>query len=156
VAFTREITLTEGRAMNREEIKELIPHREPMLLIDEIVRDGEYARGTYTVRGDEWFLQGHFPDNPVVPGVMLCEIIAQGSALLLKEQLSGKVPFFAGMNKVKFRHTARPGDRLDISAYILRHNGPFVILRGEARVGDVKVVEGEYTIALINKSEAYN
>jgi 3-hydroxyacyl-[acyl-carrier-protein] dehydratase len=142
--------------MNREEIKELIPHRGPMLLVDEIVLDGEYARATYTVRGDEWFLQGHFPDNPVVPGVVLCEIIAQGASLLLRDDLIGKVPFFAGMNKVKFRHTARPGDRLDVTVNIIRHNGPFVILRGEAHVGDVKVVEGEYTIALIDKNEAYS
>ncbi len=140
--------------MNREEIKKFIPHREPMLLIDEIVRDGEYARGSYTVRGDEWFLQGHFPGNPVVPGVVLCEIIAQGAALLLKDDLIGKTPFFAGMNKVKFRHTARPGDRLDITAHIIRHNGPFVILRGQAYVGTKKAVEGEYTIALIEQNEA--
>ena len=142
--------------MNREEIKELIPHREPMLLVDEIKLDGEYARATYTVRGDEWFLQGHFPGNPVVPGVVLCEIIAQGASLLLRDDLIGKVPFFAGMNKVKFRHTARPGDRLDIAAHIIRHNVTFVILKGEARVGDIKAVEGEYTIALINKDEAYS
>ena len=80
--------------MNREEIKQIIPHREPMLLVDEIVLDGEYARATYTVRGDEWFLQGHFPNNPVVPGVVLCEIIAQGASLLLRDDLIGKVPFF--------------------------------------------------------------
>ena len=140
--------------MNREEIKQFIPHREPMLLIDEIVRDGEYARGSYTVRGDEWFLQGHFPGNPVVPGVVLCEIIAQGAALLVRDQLKDHTPFFAGMNKVKFRHPARPGDRLDIAARIIRHNGPFVILKGEAYVGDAKAVEGEYTIALIDKENA--
>lgn len=140
--------------MNREEIKQIIPHREPMLLVDEINLDGEYARANYTVRGDEWFLQGHFPGNPVVPGVVLCEIIAQGAALLLKDDLIGKVPFFAGMNKVKFRTPARPGDRLDIHAKVIRHNGPFVILEGKAFVGKAKVVEGEYTIALINKDEA--
>ncbi|MFH1512972.1 MAG: 3-hydroxyacyl-ACP dehydratase FabZ family protein [Bacillota bacterium] len=141
--------------MNREEIKQFIPHREPMLLVDEIVRDGDTARGSYTVRGDEWFLQGHFPGNPVVPGVVLCEIIAQGAALLLKDQLFGKVPFFAGMNKVKFRHIARPGDCLRITASVIRHNGPFVILKGQAHVGKTKVVEGEYTIALIDKDETY-
>ena len=142
--------------MNREEIKQMIPHREPMLLVDEIVMDGDVARATYTVRGDEWFLQGHFPGNPVVPGVVLCEIIAQGASLLLRDDLIGKVPFFAGMNKVKFRHPARPGDRLDITAKIIRHNGPFVILKGDAYVGEQKAVEGEYTIALIDKENAEN
>jgi 3-hydroxyacyl-[acyl-carrier-protein] dehydratase len=140
--------------MNREEIKQLLPHREPMLLVDEIIRDGEYACASYTVRGDEWFLQGHFPGNPVVPGVILCEIIAQGAALLLQEQLTVKTPFFAGMNKVKFRSSARPGDTLRIKAKVIRHNGPFVIIQGQAHVEDKKIVEGEYTIALIDKEAA--
>jgi len=137
--------------MNRDEIKKIIPHREPMLLVDEITRDGDTAYAVYTVRGDEWFLQGHFPGNPVVPGVILCEIIAQGASLLLEEQLMEKMPFFAGMNKVKFRNSARPGDTLQIIARLIRHNGPFVIIQGQARVGDTKIVEGEYTIALVDR-----
>ncbi len=140
--------------MNRDEIKELIPHREPMLLVDDIIRDGEYALATYAVRGDEWFLQGHFPGNPVVPGVILCEIIAQGASLLLKDQLVGKTPFFAGMNKIKFRNSVRPGDTLRVKARVIRRNGPFVVITGQAHVGDKKVVEGEYTIALIDREEA--
>lgn len=140
--------------MNREEIKQLLPHREPMLLVDEIVMDGEYAIASYTVRGDEWFLQGHFPGNPVVPGVVLCEIIAQGAALLLREDLIGKTPFFAGMNKVKFRNSARPGDTLQVRTKVIRHNGPFVVIQGQAHVGSKKAVEGEYIIALIDKEAA--
>ena len=138
--------------MNREEIKQLLPHREPMLLIDETTCDGDTAHASYTVRGDEWFLQGHFPGNPVVPGVVLCEIIAQGAALLVQDQLADKVPLFAGMNKVKFRNSARPGDTLNITAQVMRQNGPFVVFKGQAYVGDMKIVEGEYTIALADRA----
>lgn len=96
--------------MNRDEIKKLLPHREPMLLLDETTPEGDEAHGRYTVRGDEWFVQGHFPGNPVVPGVVLCEMIGQNCAVLIGDKLLGKTPFFTGMNKVKFRHTVRPGD----------------------------------------------
>ncbi len=137
--------------MNRDEIKQFLPHREPMLLVDEITQDSDTAHGTYAVRGDEWFLQGHFPGQPVVPGVILCEIIAQSASLLLEEQLKGKTPFFAGMNKVKFRNSVHPGDTLQITAKLVRHNGPFVIIQGQAHVGGKKVVEGEFTIALVDR-----
>jgi 3-hydroxyacyl-[acyl-carrier-protein] dehydratase len=140
--------------MNRDEIKQLLPHREPMLLVDEMTRDGDSAHSRYTVRGDEWFLQGHFPGNPVVPGVVLCEIIAQGAALLVQDQLKDHIPFFAGMNKVKFRNSARPGDTLEITAQIVRRTGPFVVFLGQATVRGKKAVEGEFTIALVNRDAA--
>ena len=91
--------------MTREELKEYLPHREPMLLVDEITMDeNNVAHGIYHVRGDEFFLQGHFPGQPVVPGVILCEIIAQPCALLLGDALKGKIPFYTGIDKVKFKH----------------------------------------------------
>ena len=90
--------------MTREELKEYLPHREPMLLVDEITMDeNNVAHGIYHVRGDEFFLQGHFPGQPVVPGVILCEIIAQSCALLLGDALKGKTPFYTGIDKVKFK-----------------------------------------------------
>ena len=71
--------------MNKEEIMKILPHREDMLLLDEVEnRDGE-AIGHYTVRGDEFFLRGHFPENPIVPGVILCEMLAQSACILMKE-----------------------------------------------------------------------
>ena len=92
--------------MNKEEIKTFIPHREPMLLIDEAeVLDENTARGSRKIRGDEFFLQGHFPGNPIVPGVILCEMMAQTCSVLLRstmEQNPGSVPFFTGLDKVRF------------------------------------------------------
>ena len=77
--------------MNRDEIKTILPHREPMLLLDEAVLTGDgMAEAKYTVRGDEFFLQGHFPDNPIVPGVIQCEMMAQASCVLFADALKEK------------------------------------------------------------------
>ena len=80
--------------MTREEIKNYLPHREPMLLVDDVTMEGETAIGHYHVRGDEYFLQGHFPGYPVVPGVILCEIMGQCSAPLMLDELPGRLTFF--------------------------------------------------------------
>ncbi len=144
----------EANRMTRDEIKQILPHREPMLLVDEMELDGDAARATYTVSGKEWFLQGHFPGNPVVPGVVLCEVIGQSCAILLGDQLKGKTPFFTGMNKVKFKHTARPGDVLTVRARITRRNGPFFITEGDIHIGDQLAVQGEFSFALIANDEA--
>ena len=95
--------------MNRDEIKEFLPHREPMLLLDEVTVEGEKAIGKYTVKGDEFFLQGHFPGNPIVPGVIQCEMIAQTAVALLPD-CKGKTPLYTGLNNVKFKNPLLPGD----------------------------------------------
>lgn len=93
-------------AMNREEIKALLPHREPMLLLDEVELDEEgAARGKYTVRGDEYFLQGHFPGNPIVPGVILCEPGPIGLRAVSGADQGGLAPIH------RYQRGALPGDR---------------------------------------------
>lgn len=136
--------------MDREDLKKIIPHREPMLLIDEahLNEDGS-STGSYTVRGDEYFLQGHFPGNPIVPGVILCEMTAQSSCIMLADAIAGKTPVFTGINNVKFRVQVKPGDHICFNCRILREKKPFYIISGEAKVNDKLCMSGEFSFAVI-------
>lgn len=142
--------------MNREQLKEILPHREPMLLVDEawVNPDGS-ATGLYTVRGDEYFLQGHFPGHPIVPGVIQCEILAQSASILFEELLrEGKyMPLFGGMNKVKFRNQVRPGDqmKIDISLMYVKH--PYYMIKGEVKVNETVCMNGEFSIVMIPRGD---
>ena len=81
--------------MNQEDIMQILPHRAPMLLVEQVEQQDGWAVGHYHVRGDEFFLQGHFPGNPVVPGVILCEMLAQSACVLMKDQMvPGKLPVY--------------------------------------------------------------
>lgn len=135
--------------MNRDEIKTFLPHREPMLLLDEAELDenGD-ALGLYTVRGDEWFLQGHFPANPVVPGVILCEIIAQTAGVLLRDKLPGKTTLYAGLDNVRFRHMVRPGETVKVACRVVRQKANVYVVAGEATVSDALCASGVFTLML--------
>ncbi len=138
--------------MNKEEIKKILPHREPMLLLDEVSLDDEgYACGSYTVRGDEWFLQGHFPGNPVVPGVIQCEILAQTCCVLLGQSAADPdfTPFFTGLDKVKFRKPVTPGDVFSTRCKITREKAPFYFAQGEGSVDGKTVVRADFSFALV-------
>lgn len=138
--------------MKRDELKKILPHREPMLLLDEAeVVDG-VAHGRITITGDEFFVQGHFPGNPVVPGVILCEMLAQNCCVLMGDGLSGQenvTPFYTSLDKVRFKHPVRPGDTVELTCQIARHRGPFYFASGEARVGDALCVTAEMSFALM-------
>ena len=136
--------------MNRDEIKNILPHREPMLLVDEafIDEDGR-ARGSYTVSGDEFFLKGHFPGNPVVPGVMLCEMMAQVCCVLLSDSANGKTPYFTGLDKVKFKNMVKPKDKIEFTCEITNIKGPFYFAKGSGTVNGKLSVIGEFSFALI-------
>ncbi len=138
--------------MNREEIKKILPHREPMLLVDEVyLNEDGTATGYYHVRGDEFFLQGHFPGNPIVPGVIQCEMMAQASCILFEKQMSedGMIPVYTGLNKVKFRGQIKPGDRIRIDTQLVKERNPLYFLRGELSVDGRVCMNGEFSFAII-------
>jgi len=121
-----------------------------MLLIDEaeIGEDGS-AIGHYTVRGDEYFLQGHFPGNPVVPGVILCEMMAQTCAVLLAGSGAGKTPFFTSLDGVRFKNVVRPGDTIEFRCRLTGRRDPFHFAEGRGTVGGRLSVQGKFSFALL-------
>lgn len=137
--------------MNREELKQIMPHREPMLLLDEAEVSAE-GKGIarYTVRGDEFFLQGHFPGNPVVPGVIQCEMMAQACAVLLGNELTG-TPYYTGIKEAKFRKVCRPGDVLTIETQIIRARKPFYFAKAKVLVGGKVHSEAELSFAVVEE-----
>lgn len=138
--------------MNREEIKDILPHREGMLLLDEVHRDGDTACGALRIRGDEWFLQGHFPGAPVVPGVILCEILAQSACILLSDVMSeSKLPVYTGLNNVRFKSPVKPGDLFETKCRITRAKPPFYFAEGSGWVGDRLCVKAEFSFAITER-----
>jgi 3-hydroxyacyl-[acyl-carrier-protein] dehydratase len=135
--------------MNQEEIKKILPHRNSMLLIEEAELDGDTARGKYHVRGDEWFLDGHFPGNPVVPGVILCEMLAQSTCVLLQGVMSeGKLPLYTGLNNVRFKNPVRPGDTFETECRITKQKPPFYFAEGKGYVDGKLCVKAEFSFAV--------
>ncbi len=136
--------------MNRDEIKEFLPHREPMLLLDEVVVEDGRAIGKYAVRGDEFFLQGHFPGNPIVPGVIQCEMIAQTAVALLPD-CKGKTPLYTGLNNVKFKNPLLPGDTAVMTVELTARKGVFCFAKGKLEANGKLCTSAEFSFAIIAK-----
>ena len=135
-----------------KEIMELIPHRYPFLLIDTIeeLEPGERALGKKCVSGNEPFFQGHFPGNPVMPGVLILEALAQAgaAAILSKPEFKGRTAYFAGIDKARFRRKVQPGDVLMLETRIVKAKGPIGVGKAVATVDGEKVAEAELTFAI--------
>ena len=120
--------------------EDLLPHRPPFLFVDEIVDlvPGESASAIWRLTGDEWFFQGHFPGRPTLPGVLMCEAIAQVGALavLADERYTGKLPLFGGLDKARFRRQVVPGDDLLLECSMGRLSARAGKGSGVAKVGD--------------------
>ena len=135
--------------MDRDEIKKIIPHREPMILLDEAKLINGESTGRYYVRGDEFFLQGHFPGNPVVPGVILCEMMGQSACMLIENADEKATPYFTGMNNVKFKNKVLPGDAVELKSVLLKTKPPFYFIKSQGYVNGKLCVCGELSFAVL-------
>ena len=139
--------------LNKKEIKEIIPQREPFLMIDEVEEytPGEKAIAYKNVDINEWYFIGHFPGKPIMPGVLIAESLAQAGAIaiLSMEENKGKNALFAGIDKMKFKKMVVPGDRLKLEVNIIKRKGPIGVGEGIATVNGNLVAKGEFTFAVV-------
>ena len=123
-----------------------------MLLVDKAELLSEtVTEAQYTVTGDEFFLKGHFPGNPIVPGVILCEMMAQGSVMLFKDELLTHLALYAGLERIKFRRSVVPGDTVVINSRTVTRKGPFIMVDANATVNGQLCCSGTLSFMLVKK-----
>ncbi len=139
--------------LNKEEIKKIIPQRDPFLMIDEVEEyvPGESAIAYKHVDENEYYFKGHFPGNPIMPGVLIVESLAQTGAvaILSMKENQGKNALFGGIDKLRFKKTVVPGDTLKLEVKIIKRKGPIGIGEAIATVNDKIVAKGELTFAVV-------
>ena len=139
--------------LNKEKIKNIIPQRDPFLMIDEVEKyvPGESAIAYKNVNVEEWYFKGHFPGNPIMPGVLITESLAQTGAvaILSMDENKGKNALFGGIDKMKFKRKVVPGDRLKLEVKIIKRKGPIGVGEAIATVDEKIVAKGELPFALV-------
>lgn len=135
-----------------KEIKEILPHRYPFLMIDRVeeVIEGKSAKGYKNVTINENFFNGHFPEYPVMPGVLILEALAQMGAvcILSMDDFKGKIGFLVGADKVRWKKQVMPGDKLELEIEIIKLRGSIGVGKGKATVDNQIVCEGEIMFAI--------
>ena len=144
--------------LNKNQIKELLPHREPMLLIDELIdiKKLQSAVGIVNVKKDSFFVQGHFPDQPVMPGVLIVEAFGQSAAALTahgldKSTYEDKLVFLMGIEKARFRNPVIPDCKLLLKIEAIRSHGRVWKYKGEAFVDKVKMADAIWSATIVDK-----
>lgn len=146
--------------MDLTDIQKVLPHRYPFLMVDRVVEivAGERLVAYKNVTANEPFFAGHFPDHPVMPGVLILEALAQAAAILAYKSdsldVNEKVAYLMGVDKAKFRRPVVPGDRLELRVKVVKHKGPIWKERGEATVDGKKVAEAEFLATVVDKLSA--
>ena len=139
--------------LNKDQIKEIIPQREPFLMIDEVecYVPGESCTAYKNVSIDEPYFKGHFPGNPIMPGVLIVESLAQTGAvaILSQEENKGRNALFGGVDKLKFKKQVVPGDRIKLEVKIIKRKGPIGVGEAIATVDGKIAVKGELTFAIV-------
>ncbi|MDI3542636.1 MAG: 3-hydroxyacyl-[acyl-carrier-protein] dehydratase [Candidatus Atribacteria bacterium] len=137
-----------------KKIQEILPHRFPFLLVDKIISlENDKVVGIKNVTMNEWFFQGHFPGNPIMPGVLIIESMAQVGATMMMnmEEFRDCTPYFTSLDGVKFRRPVTPGDQLVMEITLLKVRRGIGKLRGVARVNEAIVAEGEIGFSLVKE-----
>ncbi len=147
--------------LNVMDIQKILPHRYPFLLVDRItkIESGKFVEGYKNVSISEPVFQGHFPDHPIYPGVMIIEGMAQAGGVLAfksmdgatQEEIANKVVYFMSIDKAKFRHPVVPGDRLVYRLSVIRNRGAIWHLDGKAYVDEKLVAEAELKAMIVDK-----
>jgi 3-hydroxyacyl-[acyl-carrier-protein] dehydratase len=136
----------------RAEIEAILPHRDPFLLIDEVteLEAGKRVAARKRVTDDEWYLSGHFPGQPVMPGVLILEAMAQTGAVavLAEEENRGRIAYFAGIDDCRFKRVVEPGDELELVCELDRLRGPIGRGKATAHVGDELAARATLTFAV--------
>ena len=146
------------KKLNKDQIKNLLPHREPMLLIDELINivDLKSATAIVNVKKDSFFVQGHFPGQPVMPGVLIVEAFGQAAAALTadgidKETYENKLVYLMGVEKAKFRNPVIPDCQLLLDIEAVRSHGKVWKYKGEAKVNGQKMAEAMWSATIVDR-----